>query len=309
MNEKEIYYLKIEREKSNYLKKLFSKKALIEKKYRILKKRDYILFPLKGEIYTYKKIIKKILENPFMEIIIDKPIIDEKYKSKDIIEELRDKLDNNYFYLIPKSYDIIGSKKSTRIAIIEFPENTNIENKNYNQLKKEIAVALMKINKGVYSVFEKKSEREGKYRTRKLKLLAGKDRTETMHKENDCFFKMDIKKVFFSPRLVHERQRIMDSGITKDDIVLDLFAGVGPFSIQIAKKCNSKIFAIDINPDAIKYLKENTKINKVEDKISCFLMDVKDLLNKNNNLGKRLKDKMDIIIMNLPKNSIGKSKE
>ena len=302
--EENIHYLKIEREKSNSIKKLFSKKKIIEKKYRILRNQDYVLFPLKEDIYTQEKIIKIIEQKPFMEIIVSKPIINEKYKFKDIIGELKNKLDSNYLYLIPRSFDIIGSKKSKRFAIIEFPESTDIEIEKLDQIKKTIAIALLNVNKSINSVFEKKSEREGTYRTRRLKLLAGEERSETIHKENNCFFKLDIKKVFFSPRLVHERQRITHSGINENNIVLDLFAGVGSFSIQIAKKCNSRIFAMDINPDAIKYLEENIKINKVEDKITCFLMDVKNLLNKNNDLGKRLKNKMDRIIMNLPKNSI-----
>lgn len=304
MNEENIYYLKIEREKSNSIKKLFSKKKIIEEKYRILRSQDYVLFPLKEEIFTQEKIIKIIEQKPFMEIIVSKPIINENYEYKDIIGELKNKLDNNYLYLIPRSFDIIGSKKSKRFAIFEFPENMDIERERFNQIKKTIAVAFLNVNKSINSVFEKKGEREGIYRTRRLNLLAGEERSETIHKENNCFFKLDIKKVFFSPRLVHERQRITHSGLNEKNVVLDLFAGVGAFSIQIAKKCNSKIFAIDINPDAIKYLKENTKINKVEGNITCFLMDAKDLLNKNNDLGKKLKDKMDRIIMNLPKNSI-----
>ncbi|MCK4239165.1 MAG: hypothetical protein KAX33_08595, partial [Candidatus Lokiarchaeota archaeon] len=127
MNEENIHYLKIEREKSNSIKKLFSKKKIIEKKYRILRNQDYVLFPLKEEIYTQEKIIKIIEQKPFMEIIVSKPIINEKYKFKDIIGELKNKLDSNYLYLIPRSFDIIGSKKSKRFAIIEFPESTDIE--------------------------------------------------------------------------------------------------------------------------------------------------------------------------------------
>jgi len=304
MFEEKIHYLKIEKEKSNYIKNLFSKKTFIDKKYQILKNQEYILFPLKEEIYTHEKIINIIHEKTFMEIIIDKPIIDKKYKPKDISGELRNKLNKNYFYLIPRSYDIIGSKNSARFAIIEFPEAANIETEKFDQIKKKIAKALMKVNKGIDSVFEKKSEREGLFRIRKLKLLVGEDKSETIHKENDCYFKMDVKKVFFSPRLVHERQRITDSGIKETDIVLDMFAGVGPFSIQIAKKCNSKVYAIDINPDAIKYLKENIRINKVEGNVVCYLMDAKNLLSKLSNLGKILKEKVDRIIMNLPKNSI-----
>ncbi len=304
MDEKTIQYLKIEKEKADFSKKIFGGKSYIDKRYKILRDATHISFPLKKEINGEKSILNKIEDLPFMEIVSDVGVENEDYIPRNLHEALKNKIDQKYIHLIPSSIDIIGSKKAHKIAIIEFPENAIEDPEEYGKFKSEIANAILQVNQTINSVFEKKSKREGIYRTRELDFLSGFNKTETVHKENDCIFKLDVKKVFFSPRLLFERDRITSSGIRESQIVLDMFCGVGPFSIQIAKKCNADVYAIDINPDAIDYLKENVRLNKVESKVHCFQMDAKELLSEKNELGILLKDNTDRIIMNLPKNSI-----
>jgi tRNA (guanine37-N1)-methyltransferase len=73
-----------------------------------------------------------------------------------------------------------------------------------------------------------------------------------------------VTKVYFSPRLSQERLRIAQK-VRGGEVVIDMFAGVGPFSIQIAKKFNNvKVYAIDTNPVAIQFLKQNIALNKIE---------------------------------------------
>ncbi|MQK95284.1 methyltransferase, partial [Escherichia coli] len=92
-----------------------------------------------------------------------------------------------------------------------------------------------------------------------------------------CIFKLDISKVFFTPRLSAERIRIA-SMVKPGETICDLFAGVGPFSIIIAKKNpNVKVHACDINPDAYKYLVENIRLNKVEDRVKAYFGDARKL--------------------------------
>lgn len=304
MYDSKIQYLKIEREKADIIKKLFSKKFLIDKRYLILNEGEYILFPLRSDISNETRVLKEIQDKLFMEIVEREGIENIDYKPKDIKEALKNILDSEYFELIPRSLDIIGAKNSTTIAIIEFPERDDLNPEVLYNIKKKIANGILQVNKNVDSIFEKKSERVGVYRTRKLEHLSGIEKTELIHKENNCIFKMDVRKVFFSPRLIFERQRITDSGIIEKDVILDMFAGVGPFSIQIAKHCRAKVICIDINPDAIKYLKENANLNKVEDLIHCFQMDAKSLLLEDNEIIKDYSRKFDRIIMNLPKVSI-----
>ncbi len=139
------------------------------------------------------------------------------------------------------------------IAVIERHENEA-------QL---IADALIKQNRAK-TVLQAQTSVAGEYRTREFSFLAGEKKTETLYRENGCRYLLDLAKVYFTPRLSTERMRIANQ-IKNGDKVVDMFAGVGQFSILIAKRLpSSHVIAIDKNPDAVKYLKENMKLNKVK---------------------------------------------
>jgi len=71
----------------------------------------------------------------------------------------------------------------------------------------------------------------------------------------------------FSPGNIGERIRISKFG--KEEIVVDMFAGIGYFSIPMAVHSSpDEIIAIEINPDAFHYLRENIKLNQVEDTVT-----------------------------------------
>ena len=106
----------------------------------------------------------------------------------------------------------------------------------------------------------------GKMRQPSIKVLAGSQRTETIHKENECLFKLELAKIMWSKGNTTERMRIANL-VGKDEVVVDMFAGIGYFSIPIAKKSSpKKIHSIEINPDSYCYLKENIKLNKINEK-------------------------------------------
>ena len=130
----------------------------------------------------------------------------------------------------------------------------------------EVAKVLLKQNR-IKTVLQAETSVTGEYRTRSVSVLAGENRTETLYRENECRYRLDLSKVYFTPRLSTERMRIADK-IKDGDKVVDMFAGVGPFSILIAKKFPSaQVIAIEKNPDAVKFLKENVKLNRVNVKI------------------------------------------
>ena len=92
----------------------------------------------------------------------------------------------------------------------------------------------------------------------------GERKSETIHKEYGCVFKIDLKKAYFSPRLSYERLRIAKL-VKPGEVVLNMFAGVGCYSISIAKHSEPlKVFSIDINPVAFQLLHENSRLNRVE---------------------------------------------
>ena len=98
--------------------------------------------------------------------------------------------------------------------------------------------------------------------------------TETINKENGCLFKLDLAKVMWSKGNNNERLRIAKL-VEDDEVVLDMFAGIGYFSIPIGVHSNAKqIYSIEINPNSYFYLNENIKLNKL-DNVTPILGDCK----------------------------------
>ena len=120
----------------------------------------------------------------------------------------------------------------------------------------------------------------GPKREPEVKMLVG-DNTETIHRENHCFFKLDVARIMWSKGNTGERKRM--STLAEDgEIIVDMFAGIGYFSIPIAVHSNpAKIYSLEINPVSYGYLKENIMLNKVEDIIEPILGDCREFAPKN----------------------------
>lgn len=127
--------------------------------------------------------------------------------------------------------------------------------------KKMIGETLLESVHNTRSVFYQSSDVSGDFRIRNLEVIAGEDNTETEYKEHGCRFKIDVEKVFFSPRLSTERKRIADL-VQDGEILINMFGGVGMFSIVVAKTKNCTVYNIDLNPYASKLCEENIKLNK-----------------------------------------------
>ncbi len=176
--------------------------------------------------------------------------------------------------------DIIGS-----IAILKFPEKTS------KSEKKNFALNLLKNQKNIKTVLEKSEKVKGRLRTIKTRYLAGIKTKETVHKESGCLFKLDTDSCYFSPRLSGERLDIARK--IKKGRVLIMFAGVGPFSIIIAKQNPQvKVTSIELGKECCKYAHENAKLNRL-DNIKPIQGDVKKVILK-------LKEKFDYIVMPRP---------
>jgi len=155
-----------------------------------------------------------------------------------------------------------------------------------------IADALLKVQPHLTTVLGALTPVVGEYRIREFRVVAGENRTETIHKEYGCRYAVDLAKAYFTPRLSTERARIL-SQIKPGDVVVDMFAGVGPCSILIAKKARpKKVIAIDKNPDAIRFLRRNIVLNSV-DNVEVIEGDA-------NEEAPRFAGIADHVIMNLP---------
>lgn len=202
---------------------------------------------------------------------------------KRIIREfLRDTLTQKELGKINASFDVIGD-----IAVIKMP--SNIEAK-----ENLIAEAVMKANGNVKTVLNQVAPVSGEFRLRRLEWIGGEKRTTTIHREYGCVFKTDLAEVYFSPRLSYERMRISKI-IRPSEVIINMFAGVGCFSIILAKHCDvSKIYSIDINPIAVGLMRENVSLNKVEKTVDIIHGDSREIIEKN------LKGAADRILMPLP---------
>ncbi|WP_328591204.1 class I SAM-dependent methyltransferase [Methanolobus halotolerans] len=158
-----------------------------------------------------------------------------------------------------------------------------------------VADAIMKVKKNVRTVLAALGPVEGEFRTRRFRTIAGEDRTSTVHTEYGCRYYTDMERAYFTPRLATERSRIL-AQVSEGQTVVDMFAGVGPYSIMIAKKSpDIRVIAIDKNPDAVDFLRRNIELNSISN--------VEAIEGDANQEAVRFASTADHVIMNLPHNA------
>jgi tRNA (guanine37-N1)-methyltransferase len=209
-----------------------------------------------------------------------------KQQGKTLVEVLEGKLPPHLLASLPRALDVIGG-----IAIIEVPPELKTQ-------EGLIGEAVLKVHKNVRTVLAKSGAVSGTYRLRSFEVIAGEPRTSTVHREYGCQYYVDLAKAYFSPRLSHEHDRVA-SLVQKGETVIDMFAGVGPFAVLIAKNnTDAKVYAVDINPEAIELLEKNIRLNRVENRVVPILGDTRQTVER------RLLEVADRVIMNLPEKAI-----
>jgi tRNA (guanine37-N1)-methyltransferase len=272
--------------------KIYGEKAIIlanklkiaKRELEIQRNKDFLYIPLAHQLSANElKTLKKQIPN--CEISThDFP--ERKGQVKTFVEMLQGTLSPHLLASLPRSIDLVGD-----IAIIEIPPELDA-------YKHTIGEAVLETHKNVRTVLAKKGAISGTYRLREFSVIAGEPKTETIHKEHGCQYYLDVAKVYFSPRLSYEHKRVA-SLVKQGETVVDLFAGVGPFAIQIAKTHeNVEVYAIDVNPDAVEFLKRSIRLNRVEGKVHPILGDAKQVVEE------RLSGVADHVIMNLPEKAM-----
>jgi len=202
-----------------------------------------------------------------------------KRSLREILSEALPKEELAHIY---NSYDIMGD-----IAIIRVTEAS----KKYWPI---VAATVMGIHKNVKTVLVQTGPIHGNFRLRRLEYVSGEYKTATVHKESGCLFSVDVEKCYFSPRLLHERMRIANN-VRSGEVIVNMFAGVGCFSIVIAKHSNAeKVYSVDVNPTAIRFMQDNVRLNRVYGKVIPMLGDAKEVVKE------RLCNVADRVIMPLP---------
>ncbi len=180
--------------------------------------------------------------------------------------------------VLESGVDVIGD-----IAIVRYDPSRDMLS---------IGKKILELLKNVRAAYGQEGGIEGEFRLRRLRHLAGEQRTVTLHRENGCQFRIDVAKCYFSPRLSTERLRIAE--MAKDgELILNMFAGVGVYSITVARKRDVKVESCELSRPAFEFHLENNRLNKVASRVHAVNEDAA-------NLPSILEQKFDRILMPHP---------
>jgi tRNA (guanine37-N1)-methyltransferase len=267
MTLKKIKAVRVPLREAEPVRRLLRERHLLRDDVTISKDGAYLYLPVTA--VPSELMSATVVTHPF-EVKVSKP-----HCYKDLVKipkSLRDEL--------PTSYDVVGD-----IILLKLPKTlANYQN--------EIGKALLETHPHIRTV-SVVNPVSGELRTRKVYIIAGEQRTLTTHIEYGLSFDVDVAETYFSPRLASERRRVAFK-VQPGETVVDMFAGVGPFSIMIARYANPRIvYAIDKNREAVRLAQQNAKKNHVLDKVEVIRADAAD--------ARRLIPALaDRIIMNLP---------
>ncbi len=266
-----MFAAKTELKHAQAVKEYIQKKKLMDYNFLPVKEFGAIYFPLLKKVAVPQAAVQSVRFS-----------FPQKKVSPTVEDSLKNILSPDELQFLPKSQEVVGT-----ILILEIPEKLRVH-------ETLIAEAYLKLNKHLDTVVRKDEMHEGTFRTRTVKILAGKMRKETIHQESGVLMKLHLERTYFSARLGNERLRIAKQVKPGEDILV-MFSGVGPYPLVLARRSPARhILGIEINPWAHVYAVENVQMNNLQHKITIQEGDVRDILPP-------LKKKFDRVVMPLPK--------
>lgn len=220
----------------------------LDSKRKVLVRGDHVEIPIKTPIPGYKTFCQ---EQP------------EFYRRTpglgDLLEGELTPLELSF---LPRGWYILGE-----VIIVKVPPEIE-------HLKGRIGEALLTIYPRCKTVLCDRGI-EGQLRQPLREVIAGGD-TVAVHRENGVIFRLDASRIMFSQGNLLERIRMGRFG--RDEFVVDMFAGIGYFTLPMAVHSRpKKVVAIELNPLALRYLQENVRLNRVEDIVEPVLGDCRDI--------------------------------
>ena len=166
-----------------------------------------------------------------------------------------------------RSYDLIGDIVVTRIP-------PHLEG-----IREEIGEKLLRQNPKARLVLQALGPTSISTRTRDMRPIAGGGPARTEHNEHKTTYVVDVKGVCFTPRLSHERLRVAKQ-VRRGERVLNMFAGVGSYSLQIANRIQARVYSLDNNPVAIECMRAGLERNDLVGQVLPLLGDARRVLKK-----------------------------
>lgn len=189
------------------------------------------------------------------------------HRPRSLSEALEGVLTDEQMAQLRTSFDVVGD-----IAVVEVPEGLE-------DMEGTIGEALLSVIRGVRVVCRKVGPTAGEFRVRPVRVIAGEQRTTTVYREHGCSYELDLARVYFSPRLATERARVA-SLVHPGETVMGMFAGVGPFTILTARiqPAVKRVWSVELNPEAVAYMKRNIKRNRVTGTVLAVQGDVREVV-------------------------------
>ncbi|MFW9805240.1 MAG: class I SAM-dependent methyltransferase family protein [Candidatus Thorarchaeota archaeon] len=253
-------FLRIDNKDGERVRKTLVEYGLLDLDYKILAGDGVLFFPLQQE--TQDTQLEELLGSTFFETgeIEFEPV---SHGPKNLAEALDGMLSPEEIELVPRAYDLVGD-----IAVLELPTELL-------KHRETIGKVFHQMHKNFRTILVKRGAIAGTTRVREYDFLSGEHRTDTIHTEYGCRLAVDLSKAYFSPRLLEEHNRIVQL-VNDNEFVVDMFCGVGPFPIHIARQKQAHVVAIDINPEAINLLKTSIGLNKLIGTIEPIVGDARD---------------------------------
>lgn len=274
-------YLKASNALAENIRRKLRRSGLIERQETVEHSDSYVYFPL---ISISRARVKKVIGSGTRFYIIEKATKNKERKPRNYREALKEILTEKERDMVSGGYDILGN-----IAILDIP-------KELGRKERALARAILDMHPSISTVIAKDSAVKGRYRTRRFRHILGKKDYIAAYKENGCTFRFDVRKTFFSNRLSYERARLTSMAKDNETVVV-MFAGIGPFGIEIAKAHpSSRVICVELNPYAAKAAIYNVAINKT-DNVEVLEDDVRIAAGK-------LKGKANRIIVPMPTSSL-----
>lgn len=271
--------IQVEQHLGEQLRLMLVELGHLDTEYPITKDKTHLYLPLRQKLSSQElaKLEQKIRNLKQVEKELE-PV---SKKPTDLSAALQEILPDDLHQFLPHSLDIVGE-----IAIVELNEAVV-------PYEGQIGEAIMVVNSRISTVYAKEGGVEGVCRIRPLRLIAGKGQTQTIHTEYGVKLAIDVTQTYFSPRLGTEHDRVA-SEVQPDEVIVDMFTGVGSFAMLAAKRQHVQVFAIDLNPHAIQCLQKSLELNRLVGEVVPLVGDARRIIQN------QLSGKANRIIMNLP---------